>query len=181
MSKGLPRSLKGSALTVPGDMGRITVPIRAFPLSIAAAGAGVGFGTAVIGDFPAGNVLLLGSVGYFKFSTSSANITLATYVITMSIGSTPTVAGALTTTEADILPSTALAAAVAKVTAYTRVQPAATTSILTNNVQLFDNQNGALELNLNAFIAAGDIADATTAPFTVDGVFHMAYVMLGDD
>lgn len=180
MAKGLPRVAKNSAFAVPGDFGRVTIPVRNFPLSVSAAGAAVGFGTAVIGDFPAGNILMLGAVGYFRFTTASANITLATYIATFSVGTAPTVAGALTTNEADIISSTAASAAVAKVTPYTRSLTVAAGDLSTYP-KIFDNQGaGALEVNLNLLIAAADITDSSTAAFTVDGVLHMAYVMLGN-
>ena len=56
-----------------------------------------------------------------------------------------------------------------------------TSGVLTNNVTIFDNTDGSLELNLNLLIDEPAITNDTTAAFSVNGVVHLAYVVLGDD
>lgn len=181
MGKGFPySSRRGQAAVGPSLTSELAVvfPVRNVSLTVAAAGAGIGFGSVVIGDFPAGDILILGASSQLQFLTASANITNATYVITYSVGSDPTVAGALTTTEANIIKSTAAGAATAKLTPVTRARIDLTSGALTSNTILLDNQNGAQEVNLSAFVAAADITDATSAAFTVNGYVSIAYLVL---
>lgn len=132
-----------------------------------------GYGTVVIGDFPEGNVLLLGAVSYMQFLTADADVT-ATYEGDYSVGTAPTADGTLSGSEVDIIPSTAIAAATAKLSPVTR---GATTHALGGTI--LDNTDGALELNLNLLI--DDASISGNADFTVTGQFHVSYIMLGDD
>lgn len=175
MAKGLPRSLRNAQFGAPGEVLKQTIPVRNGQLTVAAAGVGVGFGTLVIGDFPDGNILLLGAVGYFQFNTADADIG-ATWTSNFAVGSAPTVAGALTTNEADIAVG-ATAAATAKLSPYSRAVSATPGA---SYPQILDNQAGALEMNLNLAVTAADIVDASSAVFTVNGVLHIAYLILGD-
>lgn len=175
MAKGLPRSTSSlKAVTNPLRV----IPIRNAVLNVAAAGAGIGFGSVVVGDFLSGDILLLGASCNLQITTASANITNATLVYTFSVGTAPTVAGALTTNEADVIQSTATGAATAKLSPLTRGRTANTSGLLTNNASILDNQNGSLELNLSCFVAAADITDATNADLIVNGYLSVAYLVL---
>lgn len=180
MGKGFPySSQRGKASAGPSlamDLATV-IPVRNATLTVAAAAAGIGFGSVVIGDFPAGDILLLGASCSLQYLTASANITNATYVITFGVGTAPTAAGALTaqTSETDIIGQTAAGAATAKLSPVTRSRSAA---VGANYPQILDNQNGALEINLSAFVAAADITDATSAAFTVNGYLAIAYLVL---
>jgi hypothetical protein len=167
---GLPRSMARSA------PGRSTTPITKQTIDIVAKVLPVvdgapGHGTVVIGDFPEGNILLLGAVAYLRFTTADADI-IAAFDGDFSIGTVPTADTDLADAgEADVIASTALGAATAKVSPLVRA---------TNATQVvLDNTDGSLEVNLNLLIDDTSISGA--ADFTVDGVVLMSYVVLGDD
>ena len=172
MSKGLPRSVsRGNALEKP--VIKQTVKVR-HTVSVTATGAAVGFGTAVIGDFPAGNVLVLGSVANLSFAgPTSANLT-DTWNGDFSIGTTPTVDVTLSGTEVNLLASSATTVAAAEVSPKTRYAGVVTPA-------LYDNTDGSLEINLNLLIDAADVVDGATVAVTVTGEYYIAYIMLGDD
>lgn len=171
MAKGLPRSLAR------GDKQRqelIKETVVIDGLTVSVADGSPGFGTAVIRDLPEGNLCLLGALAYLQFETSDADIT-ATFEGDYSIGTAPTADGSLAGGEVDIIPSTALAAATAKVSPRTR-------GVQSDGAfagKVFDNTDGSLEINLNLLIDDLDISGA--ADFTATGVLHLAYTVLGDD
>jgi hypothetical protein len=167
--KGLPRSMARA------QAGRVSTPIvkQSIPLvarALNVADGAPGWGTVVIGDVPEGNILLLGAVAYLRFTTVDADV-IATFDGDFSIGSTPTADNAIAGTDADIIASTPMGAATGKVSPLVRATNA-TQSIL-------DNTDGSLEVNLNVLIDDASISGA--APFTVDGVVILSYVILGDD
>lgn len=170
--KGLPRSLaRGSAATAP--IKRHVVKARDVALSIDGA-TGVGWGTAVIGDLPVGNILFLGAVAYVQITEASAGID-ATFDGDFSIGTAPTADNALAGSEVDIIPSTALGAATASVSPRVR---ATHTAAVTGAV--YDNTDGSLELNLNVLIDDANIsADDAVASADVDAV--LSYIVMLDD
>jgi hypothetical protein len=166
---GLPRTMaRAAAGRFSTPVVKQIVPLVAKPLAVA--DGAPGFGTVVIGDFPEGNILLLGAVGYIKLTTASGTI-IATFDGDFSIGSTPTADNALAGTDVDIIPSTPLNPATAKVSPLVRAINAAQS--------ILDNTDGSLEINLNVLIDDASISGA--AAFTVDGVLILSYVVLGDD
>lgn len=172
MSKGLPRSMsRGSALRQ--EVMKQTFVAKNVAVTVDGA-TGVGWGTAVIGDLPAGNILLLGAVAYMQFTTADAGVQAA-FDGDYSIGSTPTADATISGTDADIIPSTALGAATAKVSP--RVRGVSTTSL---NGAILDNTDGSLELNLNLIIDDANIS-ADDVAFTATGELILLYAVLGDD
>ena len=173
MTKGLPRSLsRGTPLRQ--HIVKNTILARALTLSVTDVAVQAGWGTVVLSGLPEGNILLLGAVSYMQFTTVDADIG-ATFDGDMAIGTAPSVDNiALATDKANIIPTTALGAATAKVSPVVR---GTTTGALTGIV--LDNTAATLELNLNILIDDGDIAG--DADFTVDGELYLSYVMLGDD
>lgn len=171
MAKGLPRSLaRGPASAAP--VLKQAFVVRGLSVTVAAAGAAVGFGTVVIGDLPEGNILLLGAAGYFSFTSTDADIT-ATWSGDFSVGTTPTADVTLSGTDVDILPSTAVGPAVAGASPRTRS--------VNSTVAMLDNTDGSLELNLNLLVDAANIVDAASAPFLVTGELTLVFSVLGDD
>ncbi len=165
--KGLIRSLGRNPFTQP--VRKLSIPVRALPLAVAGT-TGVGFGTAVIGDLPPGNILFLGAVAYMQFTTADGDV-VATFDGDYSIGSAPTADATLSGAEVDIVGSTALGAATAGVSPVARG---------TNATQvILDNTDGSLELNLNVLIDDANISGA--GDFVVNGVLHIAFTVLGDD
>lgn len=173
MSKGLPRSrARGNPLLNP--IMKQTLRVKNLTFLVDGA-SGVGWGTAVLGDFPAGNVMLLGAVGYLQFTTAAAGVT-ATFDGDFAIGTTPTADATVTGTDANIVPLTALGAATAKVSP--RVRGVQADGAFAGVV--FDNTDGSLELNLNLIIDDAAIS-ADDCSFVANGELHIAFIMLGDD
>lgn len=167
--KGLPRSLSRGVTQAP--IVRQTVPINDV-VSVAGT-SGVGFGSAVIGGLPNGNLLFLGAVAYLQFRTADADVQAA-FDGDYSIGSAPTADATLSGAEVDIVQSTALGAATAGLSPVARGTHAVA---ITGTV--LDNTAGSLELNLNLIIDDANISGA--ADFTATGVVELSYIVLGDD
>ncbi len=176
MSKGLPRSQTRGRLTG-SDLKRGVIPVPAATTITITGAAGDGWGTVVIGDFPAGNIVFLACIGYIQLAGSGADADLGdTWEGDYSIGTTATVDATLTGTDANIVPITALAAATAELSPKTRgVQ---STGALAGAV--FDNTDGSLEINLNMLIDDADIAGDDSI-ITVTGEIYISYEVLGDD
>lgn len=174
MAKGLPYSTKNTVFKQPAGFAVATIPINA--LSLTLADGAPGFGTAVVGDLPTGDILYFGAVMYLKFTNIGSNVT-ATFDGDYSLGTTPTADGTLAATEVDLIPQTAFdAAAVDSVTAVMR--SAASTASFAGPV-IFNNRDGSLELNLNVII--DDAAINGVGTLRTDGVLYIAYAKLGDD
>lgn len=171
--KGLPRSMAHAAAATSPTFQRVTYPVKNVTVTVAAAAAGVGFGTAVIGDLPEGNVLYVGGVAYLQFSTADADIG-ATWTGSYGIGTAPDADGSLATSEIDLIGSSSISAATAKLSPVTRGVSAADSS------EVFNNTSGSLEVNLNLVVTAADIADASSADFTANGYVQLVYMVLGD-
>lgn len=172
MGKGLPRSMSRGAAQ------RQEVIKQNFVISgtvaVTATGAAVGWGTAVIGDLPEGNILLLGAVAYLSLAGSGSDANLdATWDGDFSIGTAPTADVTLSGAEIDIIGSTALGAATAEVSPRVRAVNATQT--------IFDNTDNSLELNLNVLIDAVNIVDGATVNLTASGVLQLAYIVMLDD
>ena len=170
MSKGLRRSINRGAKLL-SDVVKIDIGLDNLTLSLD--GAIIGFGSAVLTALPEGNFVLLGCVCNLQFDSVDADVA-ATWEGDYSVGTTATADSTLATTEIDIIASTAIAAATAKLSPITRGASSAT-----ENSAVFDNTDGSLELNLNMLMDDADIAD--DADMIVNGTVHLAIVMLGDD
>lgn len=173
MPKGLPKSLsRGPALKKPIINQTIRVNTT---VNVVAAAAGVGFGSVVLAAFPEGNVLYLGAVASLRFSALGANAAnvIPAFNGDYGVGTTVDADGTLSGTEVNMVTSTALGPAVARVTPFARG---------TGAVQaVLDNTAKTLNINLNVLMDAADITDATTVTLTVEGTLDIAYLMLGDD
>lgn len=149
-----------------------TAPIRAKTINVVDGAPGRG-SVAILG-LPQGNILFLGAVAYLRFTTADADI-IAAFDGDFSLGTVPTADNDLVDAgEADIVPSTPLGAATAKVSPYVRGASGAAL-----NGIILDNTDGSLEVNLNLLIDDTSIAGA--ADFVVDGVVRLAYIVMGDD
>lgn len=170
MTKGLPRSLAHSSQQR-SKIEKKTIALRNVAITVAGL-TGVGFGSAVIGDFPEGNILILGAVANLQFlGPTSANL-VDTWTGNFGVGSTPASDGTITVGDVDMVASTALAAATAELSPLTR-GTGATPAIL-------DNTDGSLEINLNLLVADASI-DANGVVITANGEVYLSYVILGDD
>ena len=170
MTKGLPRSLRNNL----ASQAVVKQVIKATALAISVAGtSGVGWGTAVIGDLPQGNILLHGAVSYLQFTSADADVQ-ATYDGDYSIGTTATADATLSGTDVNVIPSTALGAATDGVSPVVR---GASSGGAVGTV--LDNTDGSLELNLNLLVDDANVSG--TADFTATGYIVIAYTVLGDD
>lgn len=173
MGKGLPRS-HSRGVPLLKEIIKQTIVLDSVAVSVVGA-AGIGFGSAVIGDLPEGNVLLLGAVGYVTVSGPGASGDLSdTWAGNYGVGTTPASDATITTADVDIIVSTALSAATAEVSPRTRG-----THLAADTGEVHDNTDDSLEINLNILVDDADISG--TVAMTVDGVIEISYVMLLDD
>jgi hypothetical protein len=176
MGKGLPRST-GRGGPLRQEIIRQTIAVRDVEVTVDATGAAIGFGSAVIGDLPEGNVLFLGAVAYMQFSGSGADANLtADWEGDFGIGTTPAGDATITNGDVDVIQSTALAAATDEVGPRTRG-----TSLAADCGEIHDNTDGSLELNLNVLVDAADITDDESVVLTANGELQLTYIMLLDD
>jgi hypothetical protein len=168
--KGLPRSRSRGAPAL-ASIRKQRILVKDLAISVAGA-AGVGFGTAVAGDLPEGNILILGAIAYLQFLEADADVT-DTYTGNFSVGTTATADATLDTTDANLVASSAISAATAGLSPVTRGASAADAS------EVLDNTDGSLEVNLNLTIADASISG--TGSFVANGYIELAYIVLGDD
>jgi len=170
MSKGLTYSQhRGSALSQ--DIVKST--IRLNDLTAVITDGAPGYGAAVIGGLPQGNILLLGAVLNAEITLGDADI-IDAFNGDFSVGSAPTADGSLAGGEVDIIPSTAMVLGVAGLSTGNIGK-----STTTEQGAILDNTAGTLELNLNVLIDDASISDDSSVIF--NGVLHIAYIVLGDD
>ncbi len=175
MGKGLPRSHSRGAFAG-ADLPAHIVKADAFAFVVDGA-TGVGFGTAVVGGLPEGNILFLGAVAYMTISGPGGDAGLVDdWEGDFGVGTTPASDGTLTAGDVDIVPSTPLAAATAEVGVRTR--GAQGDGSLAG--QIFDNTDGSLEVNVNVLVDDVDIS-ADGIPFTATGEVFLMIAVLGDD
>lgn len=171
MGKGLKRSLAGvSSQPQAQTVIKQRVSLRNVAVTVNGA-TGVGFGTAVIGDLPEGNVLLLGALANLTFVGPGTGHT-ATFNGDFAIGSAPTADATLNGAEVDIVPSSAMGPAVSNTTPQARGAGA--------TVAMLDNTDGSLELNLQVLVDDADIS-ANGVVFLVSGEVVLLYSMMLDD
>jgi hypothetical protein len=174
MVKGLRRSLARGA-AVAQEVIKATYTVRALPIVVDGA-TGVGWGTAVLGDLPEGNILLLGAVSYMQFDSAGGQAGLSdTWNGDYGIGTTPASDGTITAGDIDVIGSTAATVAASEDSPRTRG-----VSVTATNGAVLDNTDGSLELNLNLLIDDADIS-ADDVALTATGELHIAYIVLGDD
>lgn len=180
MAKGLSRSIRrADALSNAAGFRRVRYelnpPLSAPNMTIAAAGAGVGFGSIPLA-LPEGYLVILSVFGLIQLATTSTNITNASFTGAVGLGSVATVAGALTGTEVDFVAQVALSAT-AKAQTGIILKSSAVPIVAT----LSDNHTvGTKTINLNMFVAAGDITDASSAPFSIYGHIDVLLAVMGD-
>lgn len=172
MGKGLPRSRsRGEPLVVPVLKKRIVIDES---MSFTGITSTVVHQEAVIGDFPEGNILILGATGYLQLTGPTSADLSDTFAGDFSVGSVPNADVDLADSgEADILPSTAIGPATAEVTPMTRAANA--TQVM------LDNTDGSLEINLNVLIDADDITNSVAVAIAATGFVDILYSVLGDD
>lgn len=169
--KGAPRTLARSALILSSDIvKKVTIPIRRLSVPITDPGGANGFGTAIIGDVPTGDLIFLASVLRCRLTGAAVGLAAA-FAGNLAVGTAPTADATLAAGEVDIIPSVAFTTASSLVSVYTRY-PGPTFTLAP-----VDNRNGALELNFNCFITDATLTAASS--LIVDGVLDLAYIHMG--
>lgn len=174
MTKGLARSLsRGNALAQP--ITKQAIAFEDLTVTVSATGAAAGFGSAVVADFPEGNILFLGAVAYVAFAGSGSDANLVdTWNGDYSMATAPLADAAIDAdAERNVIYTSAIGPAGSEVISQVRGEK--------GGVTVFDNTDGSLEINLNLTIDAADITDDQSVDITASGVLHLAYIVLGDD
>lgn len=168
MGKGLERSLGRG----PEARARIVTKRYQINTSMTVDGAtGAGDGQLQIGDLAEGNLLLLGARSSLTFTGPTSGDLDDNWQGDYAIGSTADSGDNLTGMDANVIASTALAAATAEASPMTEAENTTTAFI--------DNTAGATGLFINLLVDDGNIgADGLT--FTVVGEVHVAYIVMGD-
>lgn len=168
--KGLIRTQRRNPASQP--VLKQTIRVKDLPITVNGA-TGVGWGTAVVGDFPQGNILILGITSYLQFRKVTAAGVQDTFDGDYALGTTPTADATLAGTEVNLVASTATNPATAGVSPVVR-------GASTTPPGLFDNTDDSLEINLNLLIDDANIS-ADAQVLAVTGTVHIAFVVLGDD
>jgi hypothetical protein len=156
---------------------KLDIPIKDLLVNVVATGAAIAFGTAQIAGLPQGHLMFLGAMARVEVAGPGASGDLSdTWAGDFGVGTTPVDDATITAGDDDIVPSTALAAATAEVSPFT-----SGVSTASEAPAIIDNTAGLLELNLNILVDAADIVDDTNVDLLVDGVLHIAYIVIGDD
>lgn len=148
---------------------KLTINLVNKPITIAAAGAGVAFGTVPLAALPKGRLLFLAKVVDVVVSTVDTDL-ITTWNGNWALGSAPDADGSLAGTEVDIVASTALGAATA------RVSPP--TAFINTTAAVLDNRAGTGEVNWNMFALAADFTDAGSAIMLLNGEIILTYCKL---
>ncbi len=172
MTKGLPRSL-AHAKPFAAPINKLSLPVNASIDSVTVAAA-IGFGSVLIGDFPEGNILILGVIANIGFAGPTSADLVDTWEGDFGIGTTPASDATITAGDVDLVQSTAVGPATAEAIAETRGE-VGTTGVI------HDNTDGSLEINLNLLVDAADQTDDTTVAIIATGMVYISYVVLGDD
>tara|TARA_R110000772_G_scaffold30806_10_gene76512 strand:+ start:2090 stop:2605 length:516 start_codon:yes stop_codon:yes gene_type:complete len=169
--KGLPRSL-ANANIMHQAVSKIRLPIDV-SINSATVGAAIGWGTVVLAGLPEAHLKVIAAAVSIQFSGPGASADLAdTWAGDFGIGTTPATDATITAGDADLIASTALAAATAEVSPVV-IAPQGVDLVL-------DNTAGALEINLNLLIDAADQVDTTTVALQAVGYFELTYVTMLD-
>jgi hypothetical protein len=156
------------------DVVRSDIPLKNVAVTMTDATTAGSWGTAVVAGLPQGNILILGAVlSQVQLVKGSAAL-IDAFVATLALGSDPTADATLSAGEVDIIPATAQSAATGGTLTGARV-----VSTATQNGTIIDNTAGDKELNLN--VTVPDASSTGNSSFTVNGVLHLAYIVLGDD
>lgn len=131
-----------------------------------------GFGSVALFGLPEGNILILGAVAYIILSSSAAGIT-TTFDGDVSLGTAATEDGDVSdSNEANIIPSTALGAATAKVSPRVR-------AVSTSSGTIIDNTAGNVVVYLNVLI--DNAAISADSVIIANAEITMCISVLGDD
>lgn len=171
MSKGYPRGL-GRGKAQKQIVTKLRLPIE-HTVNVAAAGAGIGFGTVVLGGLPEGHLKIMASAINLQLTGPTSADLSDTWDGDFGVGSTPLTDATISGTDEDLIAETALGAATAEVSPV---------HVVPNGVDhVLDNTDGSLEVNLNVLIDAADIVDATNVDLLAEGYMEITLITMLDD
>lgn len=132
--------------------------------------SGASFGSKKIYDFPKGRILLLGGRANLEFDWSGQDIA-ATGSGDASLGTTATADATLSSTDVDLMASTAL----------TDPFVGGVGALAGNfvNPTNFDGTGTAKDMHLNVIIDDADVADAASDTITLNGTVEFSWINLG--
>jgi hypothetical protein len=142
-------------------------------LTLAAAGAGVGFGNVKLYDFPEGYIYVQGIVADLAITSADADLS-DTWNGDIAFGTAADADGTLAGTELNLVPKTDTPAATAKATTGDCVSTA------TEHI-IVDGHSTAADLILNMLVDAAELADASNAPVAISGTITITWINLGDN
>lgn len=176
MPRGLTRTTKrADAISASSGFIRIRQPVVNQSVTVTAITTGLGSGSFGVA-LPKGYVHVASVCAMLSYSTTSANITNATFGSVLSIGTAAEGGdGVLSGNEANIVASGSSPVAVAKVVTGARLLPAALLTAI-----LVDNHAGATGLFVNMGVTAADIADGTSATFVFNGFVDVLCAVMGN-
>jgi len=179
MPRGLTRTTKrADAVSASSGYIRQRISLTNQAVTVTAITTGLGSGSIPV-PLPKGNVYVASVYAELNYSTTSANITNATFGSVLSIGTTvESNDGVLAGTEANIVASTASPAAVGKLVSGAKLLPPALLPV--TSVFLINNTAGATGLFVNIGVSAGDIADGSSATFVFNGVIDVLCAVMGN-
>lgn len=160
-----------------GNFHHTTLTCTALPITIADDAGVAQYGGAQVYTFPEGLICTLGAVVDGALTAGVTGTITATYDGDVALGTaTATTGSTLTGTEADILQSTALTTAVAKVATSDAVSIA--TALTESGARWHDGTSTAKKMFLNFVIDDDATHTAGTAAFT--GQIHFMWINIGD-
>jgi len=166
-----------SATESQGIWKRTVLTLTAVPIVITDDAGVIQFGGVKIYDFPEGLLNIQGAVVKGNLTAGVTGTVIAAFTGIVSLGTVTAATGAtLISTQADILPSTALTQAVAKVSAVQAVSSA--TALTESGARWLDGTATAKDLYLNFKIADDATHTSGTASFT--GTVEFVWATLGD-
>lgn len=158
-----------TADTVRGTLNVTTIDIADLALATTDNGT-IASGSQKIYDFPAGNILVLGAVGLLSIVAGAGGLT-DTAAVVMSVGTVAAAADAtLTSTEANIIPSTTATLSGGENAA---VDMASTAQLIA------DGTATAIDAYLN--VGVPDAGTSASDTLTVNGSITITWVNLGDN
>jgi len=174
MAKGLARSLNRGSVAAQAIV-KQSLSFEDVAISVNAAGAADGAGTAVVAHFPEGNILFLGATAYVKFAGPGDSADLEdNWDGSYSMSTAPLADGEITDdAERNIIYTSGFGGADAEVTGLIRGER--------GGVFVFDNTDASLEINLNLIVNAAGITEDASVDISASGIVHLAYIVLGDD
>lgn len=160
-----------------GNFRTTVLTLTATPITITDDAGTAQYGGVKIYDFPTGAICTMGGVVAGALTLGVTGTITDTWEGDVALGTATATTGAtLTSTEADIIPSVAIAAATSKVAAIKAVPVA--TALTESGARWFDGTGTAKDLYLNFVIDDSATHTAGTGAFT--GTVTLNWIFLGD-